>query len=283
MTAFLNASVHSHLRVLVADDSTLMRKLISSIVHQCSSLQLAGEACDGLDALDKAAALDPDVILLDIEMPRMDGLGFLAEARLRTAAQVIVVSSLAEPGSAVSRRALELGAVDIVAKPSGVLSLDIVERRGEALLEAILHCRTRLPAKPAPAPAPVRSGNDLVDKLWPDFELEGRQQLEAIATALADDGVAADGVALYRHFHTMKGGCALMGFANMQALVASCEDLLRPVRDGERSLQAAVVEALEVAASCLRLQLAEMVKDHLDPAPATALLAHLRALREVTA
>lgn len=155
MTAFLKTPMPAPLRVLVADDSTLMRKLIGSMVRQCPSLELAGEARDGLDALDKAAALDPDVILLDIEMPRLDGLGFLAEARLRTAAQVIVVSSLAEPGSGVCRRALDLGAVDVLAKPSGVLSLDLVERRREALLEAILHCRSRRLSQLAPDAAGV--------------------------------------------------------------------------------------------------------------------------------
>lgn len=143
MTAFLKPPVAAPLRVLVADDSTLMRKLIGSIVRQCPALELAGEACDGLDALEKASTLDPDVILLDIEMPHLDGLGFLAAARLRTAAQVIVVSSLAEPGSGVCRRALALGAVDIVAKPSGVVSLDIAERRGADLLDAILRCGPR--------------------------------------------------------------------------------------------------------------------------------------------
>lgn len=279
MNAVLNAPTAAPLRVLVADDSTLMRKLIGSIVRGCPSLQLAGEACDGLDALDKAEALHPDVILLDIEMPRLDGLGFLAEARLRTAAAVIVVSSVAEPGSAAYRSALDLGAVDIVAKPSGVVSLDIAERRRAALLDAIERCRALRPAAPAPVSAPVRSGNDLVDKLWPDFELESRQQLAAIASALASQGRDADGVALYRYFHTLKGGCALMGFANLQALALACEDLLRPLRDGQGALDDVKVEALAAAQAWLQARVAEMAADHADPAPATTLLAQLRALQ----
>lgn len=279
MNAVLNAPTAPPLRVLVADDSTLMRKLIGSIVRGCPSLQLAGEACDGLDALDKAEALHPDVILLDIEMPRLDGLGFLAEARLRTAASVIVVSSVAEPGSAAYRSALDLGAVDIVAKPSGVLSVDIAERRRAALIDAIERCRVQRPVAATPAPAPVRSGNDLVDKLWPDFELESAQQLAAIGSALASQGRDADGVALYRHFHTLKGGCALMGFANLQALALACEDLLRPVRDGQGRLDDAMVEALAAAQTWLQAMVADMAADHADPAPATALLERLGELR----
>lgn len=129
------------LRVLVADDSTLMRKLISAIVRKSDMLELAGEACDGLEALEQAARLAPDVILLDIEMPRMNGLEFLAQARLRTAASVIVISSVVQPGSEPYREALALGAVDILPKPSGVLSLDMEARRSGSLLAAIHNCR----------------------------------------------------------------------------------------------------------------------------------------------
>lgn len=129
------------LRVLVVDDSSLMRRMIADIVRQADDLELVGEARDGLDALDQAAALRPDVILLDIEMPRLDGLGFLRAARLTVPARVIVVSSLARLGSPVCREALALGATDILPKPSGVLSLDLAETRGMSLLAAIRDCR----------------------------------------------------------------------------------------------------------------------------------------------
>jgi two-component system chemotaxis response regulator CheB len=141
------------LRVLVADDSTLMRKLIAAIVHQSPSLELAGEARDGLDALEQAAALTPDVILLDIEMPRMTGLEFLAAARLRTAASVIVISSVVQPGSGPYREALALGAADILPKPSGALSLDLAAKRSRTLLDAIHACRARPQAPVAEAGA----------------------------------------------------------------------------------------------------------------------------------
>lgn len=129
------------LRVLVVDDSTLMRKVIAGIVACGPDLALAGEARDGLDALAAAERLRPDVILLDIEMPRMNGLEFLAAARLRSVAAVIVISSVVQPGSPQCLRALELGARDVLAKPSGTLSLDLAARRRQALLDAIRHCR----------------------------------------------------------------------------------------------------------------------------------------------
>lgn len=133
-------------RILVVDDSSLMRRLLADILAQDNRLELVGEAVDGLDALAKAAALQPDVILLDIEMPRLDGLGFLRAARLEVVAPIIVVSSLARLGSSASREAIALGASDIIPKPSGVVSLDIAEARGAALLAAIHACPPLLPA-----------------------------------------------------------------------------------------------------------------------------------------
>lgn len=128
------------LRVLIVDDSTMMRRVIAGMVASCGGVEIVGEACDGIDALDKAALLEPDVILLDIEMPRMDGLAFLRAARLSSTASVIVISSVAHPASASCREALELGASDVLAKPSGVVSLDMAERRRAVLQDALHRC-----------------------------------------------------------------------------------------------------------------------------------------------
>ncbi|MCC2637163.1 MAG: response regulator [Moraxellaceae bacterium] len=140
-SAPLHQTAVAPLRVLVVDDSSLMRRVITGLVKQADGLELVGEAADGLEALEQARTLRPDVILLDIEMPRMDGLGFLRAARLGVSARVIVVSSLARLGHSASREALNLGASDILPKPSGVLSLDLAAVRGEALLAAIRGCR----------------------------------------------------------------------------------------------------------------------------------------------
>jgi two-component system chemotaxis response regulator CheB len=127
-------------RVLIVDDSFLMRRVIRNIIERDPGLEVIGEAADGIEALEQVASLDPQVILLDIEMPRMDGIEFLRRAQLITDACVIVISSVAQLGSPQAMEVLALGAADILPKPSGVLSVDFEEQRGHALLDAIARC-----------------------------------------------------------------------------------------------------------------------------------------------
>ena len=125
------------LRVLIVDDSLLMRTVIAGIVAADDAFEIVGQAVDGLDALEKATALRPDVILLDIEMPRLDGLGALKQLGLVSVARVIVVSSAAQLGSPQAVEARRLGAADVISKPSGALSLDLGARRGHAIVRAM--------------------------------------------------------------------------------------------------------------------------------------------------
>jgi two-component system chemotaxis response regulator CheB len=124
-------------RVLIVDDSLLMRTVIREIVKADEDFEIVGEAVDGADGLEKAAVLRPDIILLDIEMPRMDGLQALKQLRLISVAQVIVVSSAAQLGSAQALEAQRLGAFAVIAKPSGALSLDMKSRRGHDIVVAM--------------------------------------------------------------------------------------------------------------------------------------------------
>lgn len=121
-------------QVLIIDDSFLMRRILTSIMEQSSLFNVCGEASDGIDALEKLSNLQPDLILLDIEMPRMGGIEFLRLAGMLTDAKVIVVSSVANLDSPQAKEALELGAIDIIHKPSGVLSLDMEQARAAELL-----------------------------------------------------------------------------------------------------------------------------------------------------
>ncbi len=105
-------------RVLVIDDSALMRRLLSEILSDTPDLEVVGTAPDPFVARDKIKALEPDVLTLDVEMPRMDGLKFLANLMRLRPMPVIMVSSLTERGADVTLEALALGAVDFVSKPT---------------------------------------------------------------------------------------------------------------------------------------------------------------------
>ena len=112
--------------VLVVDDSALMRNLISKIIENAPGLELAGTAMNGLFALQKIERLKPDVIVLDLEMPQMDGIGFLEERRTRAIdIPVVVLSSIAQKGAHITMEAISLGAADFLLKPSGSVSDDI--------------------------------------------------------------------------------------------------------------------------------------------------------------
>ncbi len=104
-------------RVLIVDDSALMRQLLTGILGADPELTVVGAASDPIAARAKIAELKPDVITLDVEMPRMDGLTFLEELMRDRPLPVVMVSSLTERGCDVTLRALELGALDFVTKP----------------------------------------------------------------------------------------------------------------------------------------------------------------------
>lgn len=112
--------------VLIVDDSALMRSLIGKIVEATPGLQIAEKAMNGRFALQKMARCNPDVIVLDIEMPEMNGIEFLAERKkLGIDIPVIVLSSIAKEGAKVTMECLELGASDFITKPSGSESANL--------------------------------------------------------------------------------------------------------------------------------------------------------------
>ena len=139
-------------RVVVVDDSALVRGLLAQIIDRESDMCCVGAASDPLVAREMIRSLDPDVITLDVEMPRMDGIDFLARLMRLRPMPVVMVSTLTERGADVTLKALELGAVDFVAKPKiGVadglrqLGLDITDKIRTAA-QARVH---RLAAAPA--------------------------------------------------------------------------------------------------------------------------------------
>jgi two-component system chemotaxis response regulator CheB len=118
-------------RVVVVDDSALVRSLLTEIINRQSDMVCVGAAADPLVAREMIRELNPDVITLDVEMPRMDGLEFLSRLMRLRPMPVVMVSTLTEQGAEVTLRALELGAVDFVAKPRIGVSSGLNELAGD--------------------------------------------------------------------------------------------------------------------------------------------------------
>lgn len=142
------------IRVLVVDDSALMRKLISNLLARDPELEVIATAIDGCFALTKVEQLKPDVVTLDVDMPRMDGLTALAEMVTKHRTPVIMLSSLTTRGAALTMQALEKGALDFVCKPSGTARLP--EMADELLSKIKAAARTNVLALSRPIGTPVR-------------------------------------------------------------------------------------------------------------------------------
>jgi len=120
------------IKALIVDDALFMRKAIMEILETDSNLRIVGTAQDGLDGLDKIKELKPDVVTLDIDMPRMDGLAAIRHIMIESPVPVVVLSSLFSDGG-VTFEALRLGVVDFVPKPSGAISEDMDKSRRQII------------------------------------------------------------------------------------------------------------------------------------------------------
>ncbi len=117
------------IKVLVVDDSALVRKLLTEELSRYDDITVVGTAVDPYVAREKIIALKPDVITLDVEMPRMDGLSFLVKLMKHYPVPVIIVSSLTPTNSDAAIRALSLGAVDVIGKPGSAMSVPDISRQ----------------------------------------------------------------------------------------------------------------------------------------------------------
>ena len=146
-------------KVLIIDDSAVMRQLLSEILSRDPSLEVVGVAQDPFVARDKIKALNPDVLTLDVEMPRMDGLAFLERLMRAHPMPVVMVSSLTQRGAETTLRAMELGAVDFVGKPTIDMKTGMLERTAEIVekVKSAALARVR-PATHAPGARPDSVG-----------------------------------------------------------------------------------------------------------------------------
>ncbi|MCR2746450.1 protein-glutamate methylesterase/protein-glutamine glutaminase [Limnobacter parvus] len=161
------------IKVLVVDDSALIRNLMSKIINSQRDMETIATAPDPFIARDQIKKFNPDVITLDIEMPKMDGLEFLEKIMRLRPTPVVMVSTLTERGTDVTFRALELGAVDFVTKPKLDISQGMINYANEITdkIRAAYAARfrlNRLPAKPAsPAPAPASQTDPVTGMVVP--------------------------------------------------------------------------------------------------------------------
>jgi two-component system chemotaxis response regulator CheB len=169
--------VTNPINVLIVDDSALMRNLVGKIVQSCPDLAVVGTAMNGRFALSKIDSLHPDIIVLDIEMPEMNGIEFLQERKKRGIdIPVVVLSSIARKGASITMECLSLGASDFIMKPSGAVSEDI-HLIGAQLIELLKFFgkqhQERHPApaaKAVPEPLVIDHGTPMPAFKYPKFD-----------------------------------------------------------------------------------------------------------------
>ncbi|MTI08854.1 protein-glutamate methylesterase/protein-glutamine glutaminase [Curvivirga aplysinae] len=142
----------SKIRALIVDDSALIRQLLSSLLQQAGDIEVVGTASDPLNARQMIKELNPDVVTLDIEMPKMDGLTFLEKIMTLRPMPVVMVSSLTQNGAEATLKALEIGAVDYFGKPTIDLEHGLLERAEELIVKV----RNAAGANVKPLPRPIK-------------------------------------------------------------------------------------------------------------------------------
>lgn len=193
-------------KVLVVDDSALMRQLLTEILAHDPELEVVGSAADPYVAWDKIHRLMPDVLTLDVEMPRMDGLTFLQKLMTARPMPVVMVSSLTDAGCETTLRALELGAVDYVSKPkidvaSGTVGMaDEIIAKVKAAAKARVRMRApRFGAQAPPGPAaakPVSHIRTTHKVIALGASTGGTEALAEVLTAMPPD---APGIVMVLH------------------------------------------------------------------------------------
>jgi two-component system chemotaxis response regulator CheB len=228
-------------RVVVVDDSALVRSLLSEIINRQPDMECVGAASDPIVAREMIRNLNPDVITLDVEMPRMDGIDFLAKLMRLRPMPVVMVSTLTERGTDVTLRALELGAIDFVAKPKiGVadglrlLAEDITEKVRVASKATIRRPAPAAVAAAAPgAPARPHNTSALIGRLSTEkiifigASTGGTEATKEVLVNLPPDSPA---VVITQH---MPPGFTKSYAARLNGL---CRISVAEARDGERIL-----------------------------------------------
>jgi len=258
-------STRAPIRVLVVDDSALVRKVLTESLGRYHDIEVVGSARDPFEARERILELAPDVITLDIEMPRMDGLTFLEKLMRTHPMRVIVVSSVAPASSANAVRAMSLGAVDVVPKPEGSMSVPDVERylvRAVRTAATIPTSRLQAPRRRVIPPAPGRrsfsSGTAATRLVAIGASTGGPPALETVLGAMSSD---SPGTVIVQHLppqFTRAFAQRLDGLTTMQ---------VREAEDGELILNGTAYVAAGGRHLVVR-KTADGFRMHLKSAPA---------------
>ncbi|HUC53314.1 MAG TPA: chemotaxis response regulator protein-glutamate methylesterase [Candidatus Cybelea sp.] len=244
------ATTNKKFRVLIVDDSAFMRKVLEGIFNADDLLQVVGNAKDGREAVALAESLKPDVITMDINMPHVDGLQATAEIMTTNPRPIVVVSSESREGAASTLRALELGAIEFVAKPSSAIDLDMPSVKEELLRKVRMACKVRVvrtasrlastiqnssgAKAPVPAPVSARPGaTSGLDQRFPVVVLAastgGPATVMRIAPGFTADFPAA--VILVQHMpaaFTTQYAAQLAEFTGIRVKEAEANEPLQP-------------------------------------------------------
>lgn len=174
----------SKIRVLIVDDSAVIRKLLEKIFSAAPDIEVVGTATDPYIARDKLVQLKPDVMTLDVEMPRMDGISFLEKVMQHFPTRTIIFSSLAKTGSETYFRAMEAGAIEILEKPSIDVSTGL-ESLSKTILESV---RGVAKARIQPVTAPKLSSANIAK---PKSTSLARTTHQVVAVASSTGGTEA--------------------------------------------------------------------------------------------
>jgi two-component system chemotaxis response regulator CheB len=220
------------IRVLIVDDSSVVRTIISRILGSDPEIEVVGTAMDPFVARELLVKLRPDVMTLDVEMPRMDGLTFLAKVMEYFPVRTIMISSLTQPGSEILLKALELGAIDVLAKPAASVIEGLSFERQELIDRIKAAARARLippSQKPrsARAPTPLKLARTTHQILAIASSTGGTEALKVVLPSLPPD---LPGTVIVQHMPPV--------FTKNYAdhLCRLCPFEVREARDGDRLL-----------------------------------------------